>query len=258
MAAFHITIRCSGMRYGHWPVGAEIAGYCAIGREGIGGLVTTLWAVLAGIAGAILGGIGAGFGAAAALTAAYGSREGSAAMDGFFTFGPVGAVIGTLAGVGLVLRYRGETPHVGNCILAVAGVALVIALGGLTWAAKPAWAPRPTVKYQMLEFELDVSQADWDARGGDKPLGWIYDENGDSRAPAQAFSGGLVENGRAYMRGYQQLEPFHPNPHLVVTMNGKTHAFPLKLPEETGVAADWCEWRTLEDMRLRYRVNLFP
>jgi hypothetical protein len=125
------------------------------------------------------------------------------------------------------------------------------------WAAKPAWSPKPTVKYQMLEFELDVSQTDWDARGGNE-LGWIYDENGDSRAPSQAFSGGLVESGRAHVSGYQPLEPFHPNPHLVVTMSGKTHAFSLTLPEGTGVAADWSEWQTLGDMQLRYRVNLFP
>jgi hypothetical protein len=64
--------------------------------------------------------------------------------------------------------------------------------------------------------------------------------------------------GRAHVSGYQQLEPSHPNPHLVVMMNGKTQEFSLALPVQPGVAADWSEWRTLDDMRLRYRVNLFP
>lgn len=106
-----------------------------------GKALTYLLTVLGGIAGALLGFIVTGLVAYGLLgLAGMGDREGGLAMIAFISISPFGALAGLLAGICLVLRYRGGyrgfAGVAGRGALIVAGIfalgALVPLIYGLT------------------------------------------------------------------------------------------------------------------------------
>ena len=91
-----------------------------------------LAALLAGIIGAIAGAGALGMGLATLFTAIYGTFEGSAAMGGFAIGMPLGAVIGLVLGLWLILRKGGPSPGKALASVAVAAV-LLVAAGAYVW-----------------------------------------------------------------------------------------------------------------------------
>jgi multisubunit Na+/H+ antiporter MnhE subunit len=91
-----------------------------------------LLAVLAALIGASAGAAGLGFLLAAIFVGLWGTFEGSAAMGGFFLGMPVGAILGAILGLWLVLRKK--APSNGRiAVWLAAAVVLLIAIGAYVW-----------------------------------------------------------------------------------------------------------------------------
>jgi MFS family permease len=123
-----------------------------------GKALTYLLTVLGGIAGALLGFIVTGLFAYGLLgLAGMEDREGGRAMIAFISIAPFGALAGLLAGIYLVLRYRGGyrgfAGVVGRGALIVAGIfavgALVPWIYGLTDDVLVRNGPPPEAKFEI-------------------------------------------------------------------------------------------------------------
>ena len=186
-------------------------------------------AILCGIAGFAAGWFGVGLGAAKVLEAVHGSREGYAAMVGFFIFGPVGGIAGALAGVGLTLRFGGGSAVWGQRLLIGATVMAGLAGIGLIFAASPN-ENRPSYS-QVIQFELQVPASDlasieipgpdamWGAAGGqadDTPISRFFDRKCDG-------DGCLLAGSVAAAGSMDQF-------HITVRLGQKSYRFLLDLP----------------------------
>jgi MFS family permease len=216
-------------------------------------------AILCGIAGFAAGWFGVGLGAAKVLEAAHGSREGYAAMVGFFTFGPVGGIAGALAGVGLTLRFGGGSAVWGQRLLIGAVVIAGLAGIGLALASSPT-ENRPSYSH-VIQFELQVPAADltgveipgpdamWGAAGGqadDSPISRFFDRQCDG--DTCLLAGSVAAAG--------SLDQFR----IAVRLGQKSYRFPLDLPPVVNAAVDWSPWRvsagreSSDRARLRWRI----
>jgi MFS family permease len=212
---------------------------------------------LAALAGLVLGAvglIGMDFVASSLLVAKYGSREGSAAMAGFFFFGPFGALSGLLLGVGLVLRFGGVSLTWGSRLMI--GAACIFGIGAAVLAVTAMPKPSAPSAAQVLQIELDVSEADWGPGQFKGKVGWAYLQ-GDSpdRADWSMWSRSF-ENGRYIGESSVGLVGERRNPRIVVQVGGRMVRFPLSLPEEIRAPIAWTEWRADGDVWFRYQVVL--
>jgi hypothetical protein len=91
-----------------------------------------LVALLAGVVGAVAGGGGMGMLLAYVLDRIYGPFEGAAAMGGFMIGMPLGAIIGFVLGIWLVMRSTALSP--GKALAVVVGaIVLLAAVGAWLW-----------------------------------------------------------------------------------------------------------------------------
>ena len=111
--------------------------------------------VISALLGAIIGFAAAGFGSAAVLVAAFGDREGGNGMAGFFGFGPVGAIAGTLMGAGLALTFGPAANEWGKRLIVSGGVVLGIGVVVLLVASTPDRGPNYS---EVIEFELEYTR----------------------------------------------------------------------------------------------------
>ena len=207
---------------------------------------------LSALAGAVIGFAAAGFGAAALLGSVFGHREGSAEMSGFFGFGPIGALAGTLLGAGLALRFGGGSVVWGLRLMVTAGVVGVC--GGLLLAVVATPDRGPSYSY-VIEFELEYpeatlaavnipsSEAMWGAAGADlddHPISQFFDKKCDS--------GVCVLNGSVAALG--PMSDFR----IAASIGPKKYRYPLNLPLTVTGPVDWTEWTHGEGARVRWRI----
>jgi hypothetical protein len=216
-------------------------------------------AILCGMAGFAAGWFGVGLGAAKVLEAVHGSREGYAAMVGFFTFGPVGGIAGALGGVGLTLRFGGGSTLWGQRLLISAAVVAALAGIGLTFAASPTQSG-PSYSH-VIQFELQVPATDlagieipgphamWGAAGGqadETPISRFFDRQCDG--DACLLAGSVAAAG--------SMDQFR----ITVRLGQKSYRFPLDLPPDVNAAVDWSPWRSSagpesnDHPRFRWRI----
>ena len=211
-------------------------------------------ALLAGLALGAIGLFGMDFVASSLLAAKYGSREGSAAMAGFFFFGPFGAFSGLLLGIGLVIRFGGVSAAWGSRLMIGAACVFVLGAAALAVTAMPkSFGPSPA---QVLQIELDVSEADWGPGQFKGKVGWAYlQRDAPDRADWPMWSKSF-ENGRYIGESSVGLGGERRDPRIVVQAGGRMIRFPLSLPEEIREPIAWTEWKADGDIRFRYQVVL--
>jgi hypothetical protein len=211
-----------------------------------------LVAILCGIAGLVIGFFGVGLSAAKVLEAIHGTREGAAAMAGFFYFGPIGGIAGTLIGVGLVLRFGGGSGTWGKGLMIAAAVITVF--GGVLFAMIALPDVRPSYSH-VIEFELEVPAAAltsvdipgphamWGAAGADmddKPFSQFFDKRCEGNVcvlPGSVAAAGPLYHFR-----------------IAVLLGQKAYRFSLDLPAAITGPIDWSAWHTSDDARLRWRI----
>lgn len=127
--------------------------------------MTVIYALVAALFGAAAGWFASSFlfyVIAVALGAS--EREGALAMGAVFGVGPVGAIVGAVAGAGLVIYLRrGKQSSPGRAALIVLAIVAAAFYGGYTWLNAgtyrpqfPEAGPRP-----VLNFEIEVADAGW-------------------------------------------------------------------------------------------------
>ncbi len=174
-------------------------------------------------------------------------------MGGFFVFGPIGGIAGLLAGIGLVLRFGGASARWGNGLLTAAGGTLALGSVLLAWAAAP---ESKRVYPQVLDFELELDEADWGFGDTQDDARWSYGPDGPPAQLISPFWEKRCANGRCIVQSMAALDAYRPNPVIAVRVHQKKRHFPVSLPKEISAPLDWSEWQRVEDMRLRYRVVL--
>jgi hypothetical protein len=209
-------------------------------------------AILSGILGLLIGLFGVGLSAAKVLEAIHGTREGAAAMAGFFYFGPIGGIAGTLIGVGLALRFGGGSATWGKGLMIAAAVITI--LGGVLFAITALPDARPSYSH-VIEFELEVPaavltsvdipgpHAMWGAAGADmddKPFSQFFDKR--CEGSVCVLTGSVAAVGPLY------------NFRIAVLLGPKAYRFPLSLPATVTGPIDWSAWHTSDDARLRWRI----
>lgn len=130
--------------------------------------MTIILAILAAIAGAAAGWFAASLlSYAVALGLGASDMEGGLAMGAVFAIGPLGAVLGAVAGAGIVIYSRRGKDGANSPIAAIVTMAIIsaAAYGGYTWMNSgmyqpqfPERGPRP-----VLNFEIDVADTGWPA-----------------------------------------------------------------------------------------------
>jgi hypothetical protein len=207
-------------------------------------------ATLAALLGAALGFFATGFVAAAVLVRALGQRDGGPGMSGFFGFGPIGGIAGTLLGVGLALRFGGGSAGWGRGLMIAAGV--VMAIGGMLLASS---LPDSGPSYShVIEFQLEYpastlagveipsAKAMWGAAGADlddKPISQFFEK--DCKDDVCVLSGSVAA-----------LGPMN-NFRIVAAVGPGKYRYPLDLPAVVG-PVDWSEWRAGDGARFRWRI----
>lgn len=210
-----------------------------------------LKAILCAVLGLVIGFCTVGFGAAMLLDSIRGSREGAAAMYGFFFFGPIGAIVGALLAAGLVLRFGGGSAGLGNGLMIGSGVVAVLGCLLLVVSASP---DRPSYAH-VIEFQMEVPAATltgieipgpnamWGAAGGDlddKPISQFFEKQCDGET--------CVLNGSVAALG--DFRNFRIAAHL----GPKKYRCVLGLPVVINAPADWSAWLPNDDARFRWRI----
>lgn len=209
-------------------------------------------AILAGIAGLLIGAFGVGLGAAEALESLKGSREGAAAMAGFFYFGPFGGLAGALLGAGLALHFTSGSATWAKGLMISSAV--TAGIGGLLFAAVA--MPEGGASYShVIEFELEVPEtmlagvdipspgAMWGAAAedaSDKPISQFFEK--------RCTDSVCVLPGSVAALG--SMSDFRVAAHL----GNKQYRLPLDLPLSISGPMDWSAWRTTDDVRVRWRI----
>lgn len=128
--------------------------------------MTIVYAFLAAIAGAIAGWFGsATLYMSLMLATGASDREGALAMGAFFGVGPIGGVIGALAGAGLVLyfRRRSEGPKTGRAAFITLAVVIGALFAGFNWLnsgmSKPQFSDHGTKP--VVLYEIEVTDVGW-------------------------------------------------------------------------------------------------
>ncbi|MEX0344519.1 MAG: hypothetical protein AB3N20_06320 [Rhizobiaceae bacterium] len=130
--------------------------------------MTIILAILAGIAGAAAGWFASSLlYYAIALGLGASDMEGGLAMGAVFAIGPLGAVLGAVAGAGFVIYSRRGKDGANSLKAAIVTLAVIsaAAYGGFSWMNSGTYQPQFPERgpKPVLNFEIDVADAGWPA-----------------------------------------------------------------------------------------------
>ncbi|HLO23619.1 MAG TPA: hypothetical protein VK193_09385 [Methyloceanibacter sp.] len=213
-----------------------------------GKALTYLLTVLGGIAGALLGFIVTGLFAYGLLgLAGMEDREGGRAMIAFISIAPFGALAGLLAGIYLVLRYRGGyrgfAGVVGRGALIVAGIfavgALVPWIYGLTDNVLVRNGPPPEAKFEIRPPP--------NAMLPEKLAGVAVNLETDKNTMPASLTETRTEDGRPVIAGEVDLYFRTASRTIVLSIQGEPdRLFALTLPSNPPASAEFGPWQAVD------------
>ncbi len=213
----------------------------------VGKPLTYLLAFLAGIAGAVAGWIVTGFFADFLLgLSGMSDREGYRAMVAFFTFGPLGALAGLTAGIGLVLRYHGGVRTAaglaGRGAMVAASIVAAVALGLWAYSLSDDTLVRNGPP-PLLHFEIRLPES-----AALPPDGVAVDLNTDKNTmPATVTA--LTEGGREVLKGRVELYFRTARRLLVLRVPGEPdRLFLLRLSADPKASEAFGDWQRVDEV----------
>lgn len=225
--------------------------------------MTIVYAVLAAIVGALAGWFGSAMIYMSVMLATGASdREGALAMGAFFGIGPVGGIVGALAGAGLVLYFRRRSagPTMGKTAFITLAVVVGALFAGFNWLnssiSKPQFSGHGT-KPVML-YEIEVTDA-----------GWPKPENHDGQVEMHSFDRLIYpqntgqrhdsENGLHTVSGEIALLHKIERRQLAYWMSDKeVYYFDLQLPKVPDAQDAFGEWRFADSIGSRVTGTAKP
>jgi len=205
--------------------------------------MTYVLALLAGIAGAIIGYAASGS-VAAVLANVMGMSnfEGAIGYFAFFGIGPIGGLVGLIAGIWIVLHRRGFRAGAiaGRGVIVIAAIAVLVAgTLALFYVNRSIIAPNSLPPQLMFEIRLPPGVAPADQ----SDISIMLDTDKNSMPAWLAKKWVRTEDGRAILSGGVEL--YYRTSQRILALrfaNGPTELFTLKLaasPKYTEAFGDW-------------------